>query len=134
MFCKSHFILAYIFAAAQTFSIAFSKSTYHGTVSTLEDPIGAIVINTELLYNRNLVKSFTVKDYNLYRTDGSYFAVNKNGIVTLKKVLPYRRVYNFQISMLYTVFLKNSRLPRSGFLTANARVQGIGMAKLFIWY
>ena len=97
-------------------------------MATLEDPIGKVVTTTQLQYNRNLVKNFTTKDYNLYRTDGRYFSVDKNGIITLKAALPYRRVYLFQVTLLYTVLLTDNT-TESAFLTANVRVQAIGMTR-----
>ena len=95
-------------------------------MATLEDPLGKVVVETELVYNKNLVQNFTTKDYNLYRSDGRYFSVDNNGIVTLKTLLPYRRLYIFQITLLYTVALVDNT-TQSRFLTADARVQAIGM-------
>jgi len=97
-------------------------------VATLEDPIGKVIVETKLVYNESLVKSFTTKDYSLYRSDGRYFNVDKNGIVTLKRFLPNRRLYNFQISLLYTVSLVD-KTTTSGFLTADVRIQAVGMTK-----
>ena len=97
-------------------------------MSTLEDPVGKVVIETQLVYNESLVLNFTTKDYSLYRTDGTYFSVDKNGIITLKRELRYRRTYIFQVSLLYTVTLIDNT-TESRFLTANCRVQGIGMNK-----
>jgi len=98
-------------------------------VATLVDPLGKVVIKTGLLYNASEVKNFTLKDFSLYRSDGSYFSIDKNGTITLKKNLPYRRLYSFQISMLYTVSLVGNSLPVTGFLTAETRIQAIGMTK-----
>ena len=108
--------------------ISFSRSTYYGKVATLEDQIGKVVIETQLVYNESLVQNFTTKDYSLYRTDGTYFSVDKNGIITLKKALSYQRTYIFQVSLLYTVILIDNT-TESRFLTANCQVQGIGMNK-----
>ena len=68
---------------------------------------------------------FNTKDYSLYRSDSRYFSIDKNGTVRLKAALPYRRLYIFQISMLYTVTLEANQTT-SGFLTADVRVQVIG--------
>ena len=95
-------------------------------MATLEDPLGKVVIETQLVYNESLVQNFTTKDYSLYRTDGRYFSVDKNGIVTLAIQLPYRRTYIFQISLLYKITLLDNT-TQTNFLTTNARVQGIGM-------
>ena len=80
-----------------TFSVAidilFSSSTYYSKVVTLEDPIGKVVVETELVYNKSLVQNFTTKDYNLYRSDGRYFSVDNNGVVTLRTMLPYRKLH-----------------------------------------
>ena len=112
-----------IFAAID---ISFSSTTYYGKVATLEDQIGKVVIETQLVYNESLVQNFTTKDYSLYRTDRTYFSVDKNGIVTLAKQLPYRRTYIFQISLLCKITLVDNTTDTK-FLTANARVQAIGM-------
>ena len=76
--------------------ISFSSTIYYGKVATLEDQIGKVVIETQLVYNESLVQNFTTKYYCLYRTDRTYFSVNKNGIVTWTKPLPDRRTYIFQ--------------------------------------
>ena len=68
---------------------------------------------------------FNTTDYSLYRSDARYFSVDKNGTVRLKAALPYRRLYIFQISMLYTVTLEADETT-SGYLTADVRVQAIG--------
>ena len=121
-------ILTHYFPVA--IHISFSSSTYYSKVTTLEDPIGKVVIETRLVYKKSLVQNFTTPDYNLYRIDGRYFSVDNKGIVTLNKRLPYRRLYIFQISLLYTVTLVDNT-TQSGYLTANARVQAIGMNRLF---
>ena len=120
-------ILTHYFSVA--IRISFSSSTYYSKVATLEDPIGKVVIETQLVYNESLVQNFTTIDYNLYRTDGRYFSVDKKGVVTLEKWLPYRRLYIFQISLLYAVTLVDNT-TQSRFLTADARVQAIGMNRL----
>ena len=106
--------------------ISFSSSTYYSKVATLEDRIGKVVVETELVYNKSLVQNFTTKDYNLYQTDSRYFNVDNNGIVTLRTMLPYRRLCIFQITLLYTVALVDNT-TQSRFLTAEVRVQAIGM-------
>ena len=75
-----------------------------------------------------MVVTFTTKDYNLYRSDARYFSIDDNGTVTLKTMLPYRRLYIFQISLLYTVTLETNE-TNSGFLTSDVRVQAIGKIK-----
>ena len=112
-----------IFAAID---ISFSSTTYYGKVATLEDKIGKVVIETQLVYNESLVQNFTTKDYSMYRTDRRYFSVDKNGTVTWTGALPYRRTYVFQISLLYKITLVDNTTQTS-FLTTNARVQAIGM-------
>ena len=98
-------------------------------MATLEDPIGKVVLETKLVYDESLMTNFTTRDYSLYRSDGTrYFNVDKNGIVTLKRFLPNRRLYNFQISLLYTVSLVD-KTTTSGFLTADVRIQAVGMTK-----
>jgi len=98
-------------------------------VATPVDPLGKVVIKAELLYNSSEVKNFVAKDFSLYRASGSYFSIDKNGTITLKKNLPYRGLYSFQISILYTVSLVDDPTPLTGFLTAEAQIQGIGMTK-----
>ena len=120
-------ILTHYFSVA--IRISFSSSTYYSKVATLEDPIGKVVIETQLVYNESLVQNFTTTDYNLYRTDGRYFSVDNKGVVTLEKLLPYRRTYIFQVTLLYTVTLIDNT-TQSRFLTADARVQAIGMNRL----
>ena len=120
-------ILTHYFSLA--IRISFSSSTYYSKVATLEDPIGKVVIETQLVYNESLVQNFTTTVYNLYQKDARYFSVDNKGIVTLKKWLPYRRLYIFQISLLYLVTLVDNT-TRSGFLTAEVQVQAIGMNKL----
>ena len=95
-------------------------------MATLEDPVGKVIVESELVYNDSKVKEFITKDYNLYRSDGNYFAVDKKGVITLKTPLCYRRLYIFQLSMLYTVTLLDNTTT-SGFLTADIQVQAIGM-------
>ena len=112
-----------IFAAID---ISFSNTTYYGKVATLEDQIGKVVIETQLVYNESLVQNFTTKDYSLYQPDRKYFSVDKNGIVTWTKPLPARRTYTFQISLLYTITLVDDTTD-SKFLTTVAQVQAIGM-------
>lgn len=98
-------------------------------MATLEDPVGKVVIESSLVYNKSLVEKFVVKDYNLYRSDGSYFTVDSNGTIKLRSELPYRRTYSFVLSMLYTVSLVSSNVTTSGYLSTNIRVQAIGMAE-----
>ena len=80
------------------------------------------------MYNENLIKNFTTKDYNLYQTDGEYFSVDGKGIIRLKATLPNRRVYVFQVTLLYTVTLTDNT-TESAFLTANVQVKVIGTTK-----
>ena len=94
-------------------------------MATLEDPIGKVIVKPELIYNETGLVAFNTKDYSLYRSDSRYFSVDKNGTVTLKTMLPYRRLYIFQLSMLYTVALEMNE-TNSGFLTSDVRVQAIG--------
>ena len=77
------------------------------------------------------MKNFVTKDFSLYRSDGTYFSIDKNGTITLKRKLRNRRLYSFQISMLYTVSLPSNNTV-TGFLTAEARIQGIGITKIII--
>jgi len=98
-------------------------------VAILEDTLGKIVIKAELLYNSSEVKNFVLKDFGLYRSDSSYFSIDNNGTITLKKKLPYNRLYSFQISTLYTVSLVGDAIPVTGFLTAEAQIRAIGMTK-----
>ena len=103
-------------------------------MATLEDLIGKVVVETKLLYNESLMNNFTTRDYSLYRLDGTrYFNVDKNGIVTLKRFLPYRRLYIFQVSLLYTASLIDNT-TKSGFLTADVRVQAVGTTVVFMQY
>ena len=113
-----------IFSTA--FDISFSSSTYYSQVSTLEDPIGNVIVKTELVYNKSLGVIFNTRDYSLYRSDSRYFNIDKNGTVTLKAALPYQRVYKFQISLLYTVTTSEMNGTMSGFLTSNVQVQVTG--------
>ncbi|XP_065905663.1 uncharacterized protein [Dysidea avara] len=113
-----------VLTQATAFEVSFSQSTYYGEVFTLEDTVGKILFKAELLYN-SIITSFITKQYSLYRTDSLYFAIDNNGTVSLHKNLPSRRLYSFQISLLYTVALKTGD-TRSGFLTVDCRVQGIG--------
>ena len=83
------------------------------------------------MYNETGVVTFTTKDYSLYRSDARYFSVDKNGTVTLKTMLPYRRLYIFQLSMLYTVTLETNKTS-SGFLTSDVRVQAIGKIRILV--
>ena len=126
--CKevTHGMVLILIHFSVAIDISFSSSTYYSKVAILEDPIGKVVVETELVYNKSLVQNFTTIDYNLYRTDGRYFSVDNNGVVTLKTMLPYRRLYIFQITLLYTVALVDNT-TQSRFLTADARVQAIGM-------
>jgi len=114
-----------LFHYCSAFEASFSQSTYYGKVFTLEDTVGKVLVKTEVLYNESIITSFVTKHYNLYRSDSTYFTIDNNGTVTLTKNLPSRRQYSFQISFLYTVALKSGG-TRSGFLTADCRVQGIG--------
>ena len=113
-----------IFSTA--FDISFSSSTYYSQVATLEDPIGKVIVKPELVYDKSSGVIFNTTDYSLYRSDSRYFNIDKNGTVTLKTALPYRRVYNFQISLLYTVSTSEMNGTTSGFLTSNVQVQAIG--------
>ena len=72
--------------------------------------------------------TFTTKDYSLYRSDARYFNIDDNGAVTLKTILPYWRLYIFQISLLYTVTLETNE-TNSGFLTSDVQVQAVGKIK-----
>ena len=114
-----------MFFFSTAFDISFSSSTYYSQVATLEDPIGKVIVKPELVYDKSSGVIFNTTDYSLYRSDSRYFSVDKNGIVRLKAALPYRRLYIFQISMLYTVTLEADEAT-SGFLTADVRVQAIG--------
>ena len=80
------------------------------------------------MYNQSLVKNFTTKDYNLYQTDAKYFSVDNAGIIRLNAILPYREIYRFAITLLYTVTLTDDT-TESGFLTAYVRVQALGMIR-----
>ena len=95
-------------------------------MATLEDPIGRVIVESDLVYNESRVKQFSTKDYSLYGSDGNYFAVDKKGIITLKTLLPYRRLYVFQISMLYTITLLDNT-QTSGFFSSDVQVQAVGM-------
>lgn len=93
---------------------------------TLEDTVGKTLFKAELVYNKSMITSFVMKHYSLYRSDSAYFNIDDNGTVTLKRSLPSRRQYSFQISLLFTVALTAGG-TQPGFLTTNCRVQGIGM-------
>ena len=97
-------------------------------MATLEDPIGKVIVKPELIYDDTGLVAFNTKDYSLHRSDAKYFSVDKDGTVTLKTMLPYRRLYIFQISMLYTVTLETNA-TRYGFLNSDIRVQAIGKIK-----
>ena len=118
--------LSYLAYFSVVFRVTFSRRTYPGKVSTGEDPIGKIVIQTELVYNKSAVAKFIAKDYSMYRSDSSYFNIDDSGTITLKKTLPSRRTYNFQISLFFTATLVNNKSSH-GFLYSYAQIKAIGM-------
>ena len=100
-------------------------------MDALEDPIGKVIVKSDIVHNEGQVKQFTIKDYSLYGSDGKYFAVDKKGIITLKTSIPlhyypHENLYNFQLSMFYTVILLNNT-KTSGFFISSVKVKAIGM-------